>query len=199
MSYKVFFVEDEVITQLDQEHLEQNHLKNLRAQAMENREILRDRLLFKLIMGAVSPVDAIEKGHALGVDLSARHYLVLMMKLELVDRTEKYDYDELQKYQGLITEIADKNPDIFLLSREWGETTIIMKGSTPEYLEEERDMLLEEINRAVQGSRYQLMIGVGSTKKRIEDICQSYVEALAILPDSGEANWSQLPELIEQV
>lgn len=183
--------------QLDQEQLKQKYLKNLQAQAKENRAILRERLLFKLVIGAVSPMEVIEKGQTLGVDLSARHYLVVIAKAELMDRTEKYNYDELQQFQGLIIEIAEKNPDILLLKRDWGETIIIMKGSTPEYLEEERDMLLEEINRAIVKTRYQLLVGMGATKTRIEDICQSYVEALAILPNSGETNWSQLPQFIE--
>ncbi|MCA9977231.1 MAG: response regulator [Anaerolineales bacterium] len=184
-------------TQLDQEQLEQNNLKNLQVQAAENRATLRERLLFKLVIGAVSPVEAIEKGQILGIDLSARYYLVMILKAELVDRTEKYDYDEFQQFQQVIVELAAKNPDIFLLKRDWGETIIIMKGSTPEYLEEERDILLEEIQQVTQKTRYQLMIGIGATKKRIVDICQSYVEALATLSDSGETQQNQSPQFIE--
>ncbi|MFZ0547868.1 MAG: helix-turn-helix domain-containing protein, partial [Candidatus Promineifilaceae bacterium] len=184
-------------SELDREQFKQNHLKNLQAQAAENRAILRERLLFKLIIGAVSPAEVIEKGQALGMDLSARHYLVMIVKVDLVDRTEKHDYDELQQFQGTVQEIVEKNPDIFLLKRDWGETIILMKGNTPEYLEEERDMFLEDINQAGLKTRYQLMVGIGATKRRIEEICQSYVEALAILPNSGAVNWNQLPQFIE--
>ena len=183
--------------QLDQERIEQNNIKNLQAQVAENRATLRERLLFKLVIGAISPMEAIEKGQFLGIDLSARHYLVLILKIELVDRTEKYDYDEFQQFQARITERTEKNPDIFLLKRDWGETIIIMKGSTPEYLEEERDLLLEDIRQALQKTRYQLVIGVGATKKRIADICQSYVEALANIQNRGEANRDDLHQSIE--
>ncbi len=184
-------------TQLDQEQLEQNNLKNLQAQVAENRVILHDRLLFKLLVGAVSPVEAIEKGQSLGLDLSARYYLVMILKVELVDRTEQYDYDEFQQFQELLTKVAEKNPDIFLLKRDWGETIILMKGNTPEYLEEERDVLLEQIQQAMLKTRYQLMLGIGATKKRIADICQSYVEALSTFQNSGVVNRNELPQFIE--
>jgi two-component system response regulator YesN len=53
-----------------------------------------------------------------------------------------------------------------------------MKGSTPEYLEEERDFLLEEVRQAVASTRFRLTVGLGPSKKRIADICQSFVDAL---------------------
>lgn len=184
-------------TQLDQERIEQDKLKNLQAQVAESRATLQERLLFKLVVGAVSPVEAIEKGQSLGIDLSARFYLVMILKVELVDRTEKYDYDEFQRFQDRIVEITQKNPDIFLLKRDWGETIIIMKGGTPEYLEEERDLLLEDIRQAGLETRYQLVVGVGATKKRIADICQSYVEALANIQNREDVNPAVLPQPIE--
>jgi two-component system response regulator YesN len=185
-------------TQLDQEQQEQHNLETLQAQASENRAALGERLLFKLIIGAVSPVEAIEKGQSLGINLSARHYLVMILKVELVDRTEKYDYDEFQQFQGVITEIAENNPDVFLLKRDWSETIIIMKGGTPEYLEEERDLLLEDIRQAILKTPYQLVVGIGAMKKRITDICQSYVEALETLQNSGEVSENELSQFIEQ-
>ncbi|HNB54577.1 MAG TPA: helix-turn-helix domain-containing protein, partial [Anaerolineales bacterium] len=183
-------------TQLDQEQQAQNNLKNLQAQAAENRAALFERLLFKLLIGAVSPVEAIEKGESLGIDLSARYYLVMVLKADLVDRTEKYEYEEIQHFQDRVMEITEKNPDIFLLKRDWGETILIMKGNTAEYLEEERDGLLEVIRQSLK-ARYRLVTGIGATKKRIADICQSYVEALATLPNSGETQPSQGPEFIQ--
>jgi two-component system response regulator YesN len=73
-----------------------------------------------------------------------------------------------------------------------------MKGSTPEYLEEERDLLLEEIKKAVAETRYQLVIGVGTSKKRIADICQSFVEALAHIQNSSAGNAPGLNHVVER-
>src|SRR5687768_13757428 len=150
---------------LDQERREQDHLKKLQEQMEDHRAMLRERLLFKLVVGAVSPMEAIEKGQMLGIDLIARYYLVVLLKLELDDRTEQYDHDEYQQVQCILTELAEKNPDVLVLKRDWGDMILIMKGNTCEYLEEERDVLLEEICQAVSKTRYQLTIGIGTSKE----------------------------------
>jgi two-component system response regulator YesN len=165
--------------QLDKEKIEQENLKKLQEQVEENRVTLRERLLFKLVVGAISPTEAIEKGQMLGLDLIARYYLVVILKIELGDRTEQYDYDEYQQIQRVVIGLVEKNPDIFVVKRDWGDLILIMKGSTSEYLEEERDLFLEEIRHEVVKSRYQLTLGMGASKNRIADIYQSFVEALA--------------------
>lgn len=164
--------------QLDQEKKEQENLKKLQEQMEDNRALLRERLLFKLVVGAVSPAEAVENGRMLGIDLIARHYLVVILKLELGDRSEQYDHEEYQQVQRTLTEIAEKNPDIFVLKRDWGDIILILKGNTREYLEEERDQLLEEISQAIASTRYQLTVGVGGSRERIADISQSFMDAL---------------------
>src|SRR5512141_161777 len=107
--------------QLDQERKEQDNLKKLQEQVEDNRAMLRERLLFKLIVGAVPSAEAVEMGERLGLDLIARYYLVVLLKLDLGDRTEQYDHDEYQQVQRTLTELAEKNPDIFVLKRDWGD------------------------------------------------------------------------------
>lgn len=179
--------------QLDQERLEKERLKELQEQMEDHRDMLRERLLFKLIVGAVSPMQAVERGQLLGLDLIARHYLVAILKLDLGDRTEQYDHDEYQQVQHMLTEVAQKNPDVVVLKRDWGDLICILKGNTREYLEEERDLLLEEIHQAVSKTRYRLTIGVGALKERIADIRQSFVEALLHLqnPPDGRGGFNQ--------
>jgi len=184
--------------QLDQERKEQDDLRKLREQMEDNRAMLRERLLFKLVVGAISPTEAIEKGQAFGLDLSARHYLVVILKLELGDRTEQYDHDDYQQVQRSITELVEENPDIFTLKRDWGDITLIMKGVTPEYLEEERDLLLEQIRQIVAKTRYRLTIGVGASKKRIADISRSFVDALLQIQNPVNGNGLNLNQSIER-
>jgi len=173
-------------TQLDQERMEKERLKELQEQVDDHREALRESLLFKLLVGAVSPTQAVEKGQLLGLDLIARHYLVVILKLELCDRTEQYDHEEYQQVQRILTEVAQKNPDVLVLKRDWGDSILIMKGNTQEYLEEERDLLLDEIRRAASKTRYRLTIGIGGSKERIADIRQSFVDALVHLQNPAD-------------
>ncbi|MBL8063432.1 MAG: response regulator [Anaerolineales bacterium] len=184
--------------QLDQERKERENLKKLQEEVEENRAMLCERLLFKLVVGAISSTEAIEKGQVLGLDLVARHYLVIFLKLELGDRSEQYDHDEYLQTQRIITELAEKNPDIFILKRDWSDLILIMKGSTPEYLEEERDLLINTIRQQVAKTRYQLALGVGTSKKRIADISQSFAEALINIQNPAGRNRSGLSRAVEQ-
>lgn len=170
--------------QLDQEREEQANLKKLQEQVNENRTTLREKFLFKLIVGAVSSQEVVENGRILGLDLIARCYLVAIIKIELQDCTEQYEYEEYQQIQNVVMDLIERNPDVFVLKRDWGDLVLIMKGNTLEYLEEERDLLLEEINRNLEKTRYKLTVGMGTAKKETADICQSFVEALAHLQNA---------------
>jgi len=144
--------------------------------------------LLKLVVGAVPSAEAIEKGQLLGLDLVARCYLVVIIKTELADRSEQFDYDEYQQVQQIVSGLVENNPDVFLLKKDWNELVLMMKGNTSEYLEEERDLLLELIKREVKRTRYQLTLGVGTPKKRIADIYQSFVEALVNIQNAATEN-----------
>lgn len=189
---------EKLTAQLEQEKKEKDNLKRLQEQVEENQVMLRERLLFKLVVGAISPTEAIERGQILGIDLIARCYLIVILKIALGDRTEQYNYDEYQHIQSAVIELAEKNPDVFALKRDWGDLILMMKGNTPEYLEEERDLLLEEIKRSIAETRYKVSIGVGASKKRIDDINQSFVEALVNMEYAAGENKSELNQVVER-
>jgi two-component system, response regulator YesN len=164
--------------QLELAKQEQEALKQLQGQIDENRATLRERLLLKLVAGAVPSTEAIEQGQLLGLDLSARCYLVVILRIELSDRSEQFDYDEYQHVQHSVSGLVENNPDVFLLKKDWQELVLVMKGNTPEYLEEERDLLLGLIKQSLGQTRYRLSIGSGTLQKRIADIYRSFIEAL---------------------
>jgi two-component system, response regulator YesN len=187
---------------LDQERQEQDRLRRLREQVEENRALLRERLLFKLLVGAVSPSDAIEQSLALGMDLAARCYLVAVIRVELQDHANRSDYAEYQRVQSVVAGLVENNPDVFLLTRDLEELVLIMKGNTFEYIQEERDLLLEQIERQVKGTPCRLFIGRGAPIRRLADISQSFAEALASLQGapqqkSGADNSVDRAELIK--
>jgi two-component system response regulator YesN len=162
---------------LEQESKERESLQKLHEQVRENRIALKEQLLLKLAIGAVTPTEAIEQGKTLGLDLIARFYLVVIVRAELADHSDKSDYAEYQPVQQLVSQVVNQNPDVFLLRKGWEEIVLIMKGNTPEFLEEERDLILERIRREAERNRYQLSVGIGTSKKRIADIYQSFIEA----------------------
>jgi len=121
------------------------------------------------------------------------------LKIELGDRTEPYEHDEHQQIQNSIIGLIEKNSDIFMLKRDWGDLVLVMKGGTSEYLEEERDLLLAEIRLMLANTRYKLTVGLGATKKRIADICGSFAEAMAYFenPVDDKSELSQSLERME--
>src|SRR5512136_868674 len=70
-----------VAAQLEKDRKDQENLQKLKDQVNENRAVLRERLLLKLVVGAVSLAEAIEKSQPLGMDLVARYYLVVVFKV----------------------------------------------------------------------------------------------------------------------
>jgi len=175
-----------IAVQIEQDRKEQEFLNELQAQVEENRASLRDRLLLKLVVGAISSTEAIEKGQALEMDLVAKYYLAVVLKFEITDRSEQFDYDEYQQLQALVAGLVENNPDIFLLKKDWEYLVLVMKGNIPEYLEEERERLLDLLKQNVKTSRYKLTVGSGSHKKHLAELYQSFVEALVNLQSAAE-------------
>jgi two-component system, response regulator YesN len=173
-------------SQLDEERKEQENLKQLQEQLNESRLMLRERLLLNIVSGTVSSSEAIEKGQALGLDLVARCYLVVILQFELNDRSEQFNYDEYQKIQKTVSGLVGNNPDIFLLKKDWKELVLLIKGNIPQYLEEEKNYRLDSIKQELNKTRYQLTIGVGSLKDRIADIYQSFIEAYVSIQNTTD-------------
>jgi two-component system, response regulator YesN len=174
-----------IAVQLDQARSEQQNLKKLQEQLEENQAMLRERFLLKVVTGAISSTEAIEKSQSLGLDLIARCYLVIFLKVELRDRSEQFDYDECQRIQYTVSALAGNNPDVLLIKKDWQELALLMKGNIPQYLEEERDLLLRLIKKEVDKTRYKLTIGVGTQKSRIGDIYQSFIEAFVSIQNTA--------------
>jgi two-component system response regulator YesN len=167
-----------VASELEQERGEQQALQKLRDQVEENRTALRERFLLKLVTGAASSAEAIEKSQLLGIDLVARCYLVIVVRVESSDCAEPFDYRRCQRVHHIIASHVENNPDVFLIKKDMEELVLVMKGNSPEYLHEERDLLLERIRQEVEQTGCKLIVGSGTPQKRISDICQSFIEAM---------------------
>jgi two-component system, response regulator YesN len=170
---------------LDQERVEKEKMHHLQAQVEENRTVLRERFLLKLVVGAISSSEAMEKSQQLGLDLVARYYLVVLIKAELADRSEQFDYDEYVQVQHIVSDLVGNNPDIFLLKKDWEEFVLLFKGNTPEFVEEEKDLILDRIRSAVGKTRYSLTVGSGTPKSRMTHIYQSFIEAIETVQNAS--------------
>jgi two-component system response regulator YesN len=167
--------------QLDRERREQEALERLREQVDESRAALRERLWFKLLVGAISLPEAIEQSESLGLDLIARCYVVVVIRLSPRRPADGFDYNEYQRTQDLVAAAAASDPDVSVLRKDLEELVLIIKGSTPGYLVEARDLLLEQIHQKAQQTNCQLLVGLGTPRERVTEIGQSFLEALTDL------------------
>ncbi len=174
-----------IATQIDRERREQEHLERLKNQVEENRAALRERLLLNLAMGTVSSAEAIEKGHALGLDLVAGCYLVMIVRIDLPNTVGAFNYHEYQHVQQALAEPLEQHPDIFLIKKNIEELVLIVKGRTPEYLHERKTLLRQVIQHQAQTAGCGATIGCGTVQQRITDIYQSLVEALVEAQSAG--------------
>jgi len=187
-----------IAAQLDFEKKQQQNLEELQGQLLENQAMLRERLLLQVVTGSIPATEAIEQGQALGVDLVARCYSIVILKLELKDRSRKLDYAEFQQEQARLSDLVGNNPDIYLLKKDWEELVLLMKGNIPQYLEEELALLLGSIRHELEGTAYQLVIGKGSQKNRVADIYQSFLEAFVSIQEAAERAKGNLNQAVEK-
>jgi two-component system, response regulator YesN len=167
-----------IVSQLEQEKKDQENIHKLQEKVEENRAVLKENLLLKLVIGAISSADAFDQGQQIGLDLVARYYLVVVMRIEPCSAAENASPVEIKRIHRIISGLVENNPDVFLLLKDVEDVILIMKGSMSEYLDEEKNLLLEQMQHQVESLEWKLTIGIGMPKKRIADVSQSFGEAL---------------------
>jgi two-component system response regulator YesN len=184
-------------SQLDRERRDEETLKKLQEQLDENNTMLKEKLLLKVVTGAISTAEAFEKGQTLGLDLLARFYFIVILSIEIQERSDQFNYDRYQQMQNIISGLIGNNPDIFLLKKDWKEMVLLIKGNIPQYMEEENNLLLDSIRKEVDKKGYQLTVGIGSQKNRIADIYQSFIEAFVSVQNASGREKSGSEQAVE--
>ena len=187
-----------IAAQLDQEKQAQENLRRLRIQVEENRAALREKLLLNLVVGAMSSGEAIEKGHALGLDLVAGYYLAVVVRIDLRQTADSFDYQKCRRAQLALAAPLEQHPDVFLIKKDVEELVLIMKGSTPKYLHEQKSLLEQVIQDQAEGAGCTVTLGCGAVKSRITDIYQSFVEALVEAQGTSSRDTAPLSSNIGQ-
>lgn len=187
-----------VAGQLARERKDEDVLRELKERAEKNQLVLREKFLLRLVVGAVSSAEAIQQAEQFGIDLVARCYLVAVIRTGPYDHPEAFDYRQYQQVQEIVANAVGNNPDIFFLEKGLEELLLIFKGNTCEYLQEENDMLLERIRRKLDHAGCKYVIGVGSSKERITELYQSYVEASVNRQTASGASDSSSSEPVDK-
>ncbi len=178
----------QVADELDHERDAREQMERLRSQVEETRASLRQRLLLDLVVGAVSSARAIEQAEELGIDLLARAYLVMVVKIELSDPAAPFDHRQYARAFAALTDLVEHDPDVFLVRKDLEEVVLLLKGDSHEALVERHGVLRGLIEQQANTMDFRLAVGSGAPKRRITDICASFVEALASLQSAVHHN-----------
>lgn len=164
---------------LDQEIKERESLRHLKEQAEGSLVLLREKFLLRLVMGGVSSAEAIEEGQRLGLNIVSKYYLVLLVKIELCDSKNPYDYQEYQRVEQIILSLAGNNQNILYTKKELEELVLILKGDDLEQVQQEGMFLANLMHQEGQSNAIcNLIVEIGQPQQRIGDIHRSFAEAL---------------------
>ena len=170
---------NELSTTLDREYEERETLIALQNKAEDNLILARERFLLKLVMGGISSAEAIEQSQQLGLDIVARYYLVVLIRIELCPDSQPFNYYEYQQVEQIVSEFAGNNLDVFLTKKDMEELVLLIKGDSIEQLVQEGEFLAGYIKSEVENqTTCNLVIEIGSHQERLGDIHHSFAEAL---------------------
>jgi two-component system response regulator YesN len=178
----------QVAVELDHERQAQEDLLRLRSQVEETRASLRQRLLLDLVVGAMSSAQAIEQAEELGLDLVAPAYLVVVIRIEPNDPSAQFDYQRYARTCNALSLLVEHDLAVFLVKKDLEEIVLVVKGESSEALVEKHAWLRSLIEQQASRTECQLVMGSGTPKRRITDICASFVEALASLQSAAHHN-----------
>jgi two-component system, response regulator YesN len=184
--------------QLDQERKQQENLKKLLEQKEEINAMLKEKLLLKVITGAVNSTEAIEQGQALGLDLIAKCFLVMILSIDSKDVSRQLAYPEYQQGESIVTGVVGVHPDVFLLKKNWNELVLLIKADHPNHLDEESSRVIESVQKEIDPTRYRILVGRGSQKGRIADIYLSFIDAFIDLQNGATNGKREQNQAVEK-
>jgi two-component system response regulator YesN len=166
---------DKIAGRIDEEKEKLLNIEKLKAQIRSSTDILRDRWLSDFINGKIPAVHAIELGREFGVDLLARSYIVLVAGI--VDPTEKEG--QLVPVKIILQSIMEKYSDSIWFQEGEKHFVVLLKDISNE----------ESVYTIAQAFKYEverkteckMMVGIGTTAKRIGEVTKSYSTARKIV------------------
>jgi two-component system response regulator YesN len=131
------------------------------------------------MMGVVTSAQAIEQSQQLGLDITAKYYLVALIHVELCQDSQPFDYQQYQLVERIVSEFAGNNLDVFLTKKDYEELVLFIKGDSQEQLLEETKFLTGLIKKEIEKQTdCNIEIQLGSLQDRLGNVHHSFLEAL---------------------
>ena len=178
---------------LDQEREARANLKELQNQVRDVLTLKQDRLLLDLVVGGISSSEAIEQYGRIGLNMLAKHYLVLLIKMDFPQDCDHVTPERQRRLQEIVSDLIDMHEGAFCTQKSMEELLFIMMGDDPEQLAQDGRFLVELIMADIEKEiGCQTSMGIGNIQDRLTNIHLSFIDALANL---NKGNGSNLPRL----
>lgn len=163
--------------QIIHERIEKENLERYKREMEENEIDIRRRLFNEMVEGLISPAAILERGKALGIELSAQHYQIVLFKYNITAGVEA-GANELSMLNKELSETNSRYRNIIFFDRAIEGCALIIKSDTLEQLESTREGYLTEV-RAVM-ARYPAVHyfgGIGTAVSRLKHLSESFESA----------------------
>lgn len=170
-----------VAQQINEERQTSAYVESLQEQMAGHRATLRERCLLDLLAGNSSPAEFIEQANALGIDLLAPLYQVMVVRAVLcAGAPDTPLYAVCGQIDAIIAGITAEIDEVVSFKQGLEETVLIVKGDSTAALDRQIRLLSDTIRRQVAAQTSCLAaIGVGEPSERLGTIAQSFAQALA--------------------
>jgi two-component system response regulator YesN len=184
---------------LDQENREREKLKSLQTKVEDTLILSREKFLLKLVMGGVSSAEAVEQSQQFGLDIVARYYIVVLIRIELCENAPPFDYQEYQRVEQIVSQFAENNSDVLMTKKDPEELVLLITGNGLRQLVQEGAFLAGLIEKEVENqTTCNAIIELGTPQDRLGDIHHSFAEAL-VKSKSGQQPSASSPIDPDQV
>jgi len=165
---------DKVARGIEEEKRKIDSLESLRQQAISSADMLREKWLVTLVTGSVDTSEAIEQARSHGLELISHCFAVIIADLTF----EGDGFQELSKANRTILAYAAQLPETIAFSPSGDRIVIILKGPTPEAIEESTYAIAQGIKYETErNTRCSVAVGIGSSVERVGGLPRSYAEA----------------------
>lgn len=160
--------------QLIDERVEKENYERYKSEIEGNEIDIRRRFFNEMVEGKISPATILERGKALGIELGAQNYQIILFKYSNTVGAE-VGTKELTVISKEISEINSQYRNIILFDRALEGSAFIIKGDTLEQLELTRKEYLAQVRNVM--ARYPAINyfgGIGTTVSRLKHLRESF-------------------------
>lgn len=163
--------------QLIAERIEKENYERYKREVEDDGVEKRRRLFNEMVEGKISSAVILERGKALGIELGAQNYQIVLFKYNNAIGAET-GTEELLMLSNELSETNSRYRNIIVFDRAIEGSALIIKGDTLEQLELTREGYLAQVRNAM--ARYPAVHyfgGIGKTVSRLKYLPESFETA----------------------